>query len=321
MRVAVQMDPLSGIDVSGDSSWMMILEALRRDFEVFHYHPDGLCFHIDRGISARATRLEMSKTTLQKTPKLSDLLISEPETINLAEFDVVLMRQDPPFDMHYLSATYILERLPAQVVVVNNPAEVRNAPEKILAMDFPDLMPPTMISADPEALSDFRAEHQDVIIKPLYGNGGVGIYHLRPEDDNLSSLLEMHQAYWHSPVQIQKFLPEVSLGDKRILLIDGEPVGAIDRIPAQGQARANMHVGGQAQKVALSARDQEICRRIGPTLRGLGMIFVGIDVIGGYLTEINVTSPTGIQEINRFNHVHIEAMLWDSVEQHRKNRH
>ena len=187
-------------------------------------------------------------------------------------------------------------------------------------MDFPDLMPPTIISTDQDALLAFRAEHQDVIIKPLYGNGGVGIYHLRPEDDNFRSLLEMHQAHWHSPVQMQKFLPEVSLGDKRILLIDGEPVGAIDRIPADGQVRANMHVGGRAQKGELSPRDREICARIGATLRARGMIFVGIDIIGGYLTEINVTSPTGIQEINRFNDVHIESMLWDSIIQHRKNR-
>ena len=317
MRVAIQMDPLAGIDIAADSSWMMILEALRRGFEVYHYHPDDLSFATTTGISARMSRLEMS----EKIPYLSNLTINDAKNKHLSDFDAILMRQDPPFDMHYLSATYILERLPDHVVVVNNPTEVRNAPEKILAMDFPDLMPPTVISTDQEVLLAFRAEHQDVIIKPLYGNGGIGIYHLRPEDDNFSSLLEMHQAHWHSPVQMQKFLPEVSLGDKRILLIDGAPVGAIDRIPATGQVRANMHVGGQAQKVDLSPRDQEICARIGPTLRRLGMIFVGIDIIGGYLTEINVTSPTGIQEINRFNGVCIEAMLWDSIVQHRKNRH
>ena len=320
MRIAIQMDPLSSIDVSGDSSWMMILEALRRDFEVYHYHPDDLSFDTKTGIWACMSRLSMAKSALMGTPVLGYLSISSRENKHLSDFDAILMRQDPPFDMHYLSATYILERLPAHVVLVNNPAEVRNAPEKILAMDFPDLMPPTIISTDKDALLAFRAEHQDVMIKPLYGNGGIGIYHLRPEDDNFASLLEMHQAHWHSPIQMQKFLPEVSLGDKRILLIDGEPVGAIDRIPATGQVRANMHVGGLAQKADLSARDLEICTRIGAKLRALGMIFVGIDIIGGYLTEINVTSPTGIQEINRFNKVRIEAMLWDSIVQHRKNR-
>ena len=320
MRIAVQMDPLSSIDVSGDSSWMMILEALRRGFEVYHYHPDDLSFDTQAGIWARMSLLTIQKAALEGVPSLSNLEIAEPKNRHLSDFDAILMRQDPPFDMHYLSATYILERLPAHVVLVNNPAEVRNAPEKILAMDFPDLMPPTIISTDRAALESFRAEHQDVIVKPLYGNGGIGIYHLRPEDDNFSSLFEMHQAHWHSPIQMQKFLPEVSLGDKRILLIDGVAIGAIDRLPAAGQVRANMHVGGSAQKVDLSPRDQEICARIGSTLRELGMIFVGIDIIGGYLTEINVTSPTGIQEINRFNDVQIESLLWDSIVQHRHQR-
>ncbi|NQY82957.1 MAG: glutathione synthase [Alphaproteobacteria bacterium] len=319
MRIALQMDPLSTINTRSDSSWMMILEALRRGYAVYHYHPDDLSLGTDTGIRACMTRLTMAEKVLAGTPNLGDIHIGAPKNSDLKDFDAILMRQDPPFDMHYLSATYILERLPS-TVVVNDPREVRNAPEKIMVMDFPELMPPTLISSDIDALCAFRDEHQDVIMKPLYGNGGVGIFHLRPEDDNFRSLFEMHHAHWHSPIQMQKFLPEVFLGDKRILLINGKAVGAIDRVPAEGQVRANMHVGGQTQKAGMSVRDREICASIGPKLRKLGMIFVGIDVIGGLLTEINVTSPTGIQEINRFDGACVESELWDAIVEHRQNR-
>lgn len=313
MRVAVQMDALSSIDTRADSSWMMILEALRRGFEVHHYLPDDLSFDLKRGVQARTSCLRIDAAVLQGTPELSDLDQGMAKNRQLEDFDVVLMRQDPPFDMHYLSATYILERLPSSVLVMNNPCEVRNAPEKIFAMDFPDLMPPTLVSSDFETLAEFHRLHGDVIVKPLYGNGGAGIFRLRPDDQNFRSLFEMHRAHWRSPLQIQRFLSEIKLGDKRILLIDGEPVGAIDRFPAPSEVRANMHVGGTAVKTDLSTHDKEICAQIGPKLRELGMIFVGIDVIGGLMTEINVTSPTGIQEINHFNNVCIESILWDSL--------
>ena len=320
MRVAIQMDQLSSIDVRADSSWMMLLEALSRGFTVWHYHPDDLSWHNDTGVSARARPLKMRPLENGQMPVLQDLEIGAPEKLLLASMDVILMRQDPPFDMHYLSATYMLERLPNSVVLVNNPAEVRNAPEKILVMDFAAFMPPTLISNDQQELREFWQKYGHVIVKPLYGNGGAGIFHLRPDDDNFDTLFEMHRAHIRTPLQIQQFLPAVNLGDKRILLLDGEPVGAIDRIPSEGQTRANMHVGGKAVPARLTLREREICAAIKPTLVEKGMIFVGIDVIDGMMTEINVTSPTGIQEVNRFDEVRIEAQLWDSLVQHRRAR-
>ena len=319
MKIAIQMDPLESIDSGTDSSWMMILEALRRGHQVFHYCVDGLSFG-DRDIFARVQEIRIPTPALQGRAGLTDVQPGAPTMLELAQCDVVLMRQDPPFNMGYLSATYILERLPPSVVVVNNPGEVRNAPEKILAMDFPDLMPPTLISSDRTMLEDFRTTHGDVIIKPLYGNGGVGIVRLRPEDENFAALFDLHQMHWGTPMQMQRYLPEVTSGDRRILLIDGAPVGAIDRLPPEGHLRANLHVGGRARKATLDARDQEICAAIGPTLRRLGMIFVGIDIIGGFLTEINVTSPTGIQEVNRFDDIRIESLLWDAIERHVRER-
>ncbi|MBE7158367.1 MAG: glutathione synthase, partial [Rhodospirillales bacterium] len=236
------------------------------------------------------------------------------ETLDLGEIDVVLLRQDPPFDMAYITATHLLEHVHPRTLVVNDPRAVRDAPEKLLVTHFPDLMPPTLISWDVNAIRAFRAEYQDIIVKPLFGNGGAGVFRIKPDDENLSSLLEMHFARSREPLMFQRYEPAVRVGDKRVILVDGEPVGAINRVPAQGEARSNMHVGGRPEKTTLTAREREICAAIGPTLRQQGLIFVGIDVIGDYLTEINVTSPTGLQEVARLDGVHIEKAIWDNIE-------
>jgi glutathione synthase len=228
--------------------------------------------------------------------------------------NVVLMRQDPPFDMAYITATHVLEHIHPKTLVVNDPVHVRNAPEKLFVTHFEGVMPPTLISADVDEIRAFRRDHKDIIIKPLYGNGGAGVFHVRPDDENMGALLEMFTTTWREPVIVQRYVPEVRKGDKRIILVDGKAAGAINRVPADGEARSNMHVGGRPEKTALTKREQEICEIIGPALRERGLIFVGIDVIGDYLTEINVTSPTGIQEINRFNGTSLEADVWDAIE-------
>jgi glutathione synthase len=244
--------------------------------------------------------------------------VGELELRELAEMDVVLMRQDPPFDMAYITATHFLERIHPKTLVVNNPAEVRNAPEKLFVTEFPGVQPPTLITSDIEAIYDFRARHGDMVLKPLYGGGGSGVVRLKADDPNLDALLELHALIGREQVIAQKFIPAVSAGDKRILLVDGEPVGAINRIPAQGQVRSNLAKGGRAEAVALSPRDRELCAVIGPELRRRGLLFVGIDVIGDYLTEINVTSPTGAQQLKRFGGADAAAVLWDRIESIRK---
>jgi glutathione synthase len=236
------------------------------------------------------------------------------ERLDLGGMDVVLMRQDPPFDMAYITATHLLEHIHPKTLVVNDPASVRNAPEKLLVTHFPELMPPTLITWDLDAIRSFRAEHQDIIVKPLFGNGGAGVFRIKPDDENLSSLLEMHFARSREPLMFQRYEPAVRRGDKRIILIDGVAMGAINRVPAQGEARSNMHVGGRPEKTVLTPREQAICDTIGPTLRDQGLIFVGIDVIGDWLTEINVTSPTGLQEVARFDGTLLEKAIWDSIE-------
>jgi glutathione synthase len=225
------------------------------------------------------------------------------------------MRQDPPFDMAYITATHLLEHIQPETLIVNDPAAVRNAPEKLLVTHFPDLMPPTLITWDLDAIRSFRAEYKDIIVKPLFGNGGAGVFRIKPDDENLASLLEMHFARSREPLMLQRYEPAVRQGDKRIILVDGEAMGAVNRVPAAGEARSNMHVGGRPEKSPLTARDREICAAIGPTLREQGMIFTGIDVIGDYLTEINVTSPTGLQEIARFDGIHLEKAIWDRIEE------
>ena len=307
LQVAIQMDPIDSIDMDADSTFVLALEAQRRGHALFHYLADDLAFHKGR-VVARARPLEVRRR------KDDFFTLGSAETIDLAEADVVLMRQDPPFDMAYITATHLLEHIHPATLVVNDPGHVRNAPEKLFVTNFPELMPPTLIASDRDRIGAFRNEHKDIIIKPLFGNGGAGVFHVKPGDENLNALLEMFTEFYREPVIVQAYLPEVRAGDKRIILIDGQAAGVINRVPAEGEARANMHVGAQALKAELSARDREICEAIGPSLKERGLIFIGIDVIGDYLTEINVTSPTGLQEINRFDGVCLEADIWDAIE-------
>src|SRR5882672_8747851 len=307
LKVAIQMDHVSTIDIDGDSTFVLGLEAERRGYEVWHYTPPELIFR-DRKVMARAQPMKLRRE------KGNHFTLGAAETIDLATLDVVLLRQDPPFDMSYITTTHLLEHIHPKTLVVNDPASVRNAPEKLLVTHFPDLMPPTMITWDLEAIRAFRAEYKDIIVKPLFGNGGAGVFRIKPDDENLASLLEMHFARSREPLMLQRYEAAVRKGDKRVILVDGEPMGAVNRVPAEGEARSNMHAGGRPEKCTLSARDREICAAIGPTLRSQGMIFVGIDVIGDWLTEINVTSPTGIQEIDRFDGISIAAMIWDRIE-------
>ena len=246
--------------------------------------------------------------------------LGEIDVTDLTKTDVVLMRQDPPFDMAYITATHILERLQPETLVVNDPFHVRNAPEKLFVTLFQDFMPPTLIASDRAEIAQFRQEHKDIIVKPLYGNGGAGVFRVKADDENISSLLEMFTTFYREPVIVQRYVPEVRQGDKRIILVDGEVAGAINRVPAEGEARSNRHVGGKAEAALLSAREREICETIGPELKARGLIFTGIDVIGDYLTEINVTSPTGIQEIKRFGGADIAVLIWDAIEAKRKAR-
>jgi glutathione synthase len=307
LNVAIQMDHVSTIDIDGDSTFVLGLEAQKRGYTVWHYTPPDLVFR-DRKVLAR-----MQPMTLRRE-KGNHFTLGGAETVELARMDVVLLRQDPPFDMSYITTTHLLEHVHPRTLVVNDPASVRNAPEKLFVTHFDNVMPPTLISSDVRALRAFREEHKDIIIKPLFGNGGAGVFRLKPDDENFNSLMEMFSQKSREPVIAQRYLPEVRQGDKRIILIDGMPVGVVNRVPAAGEARSNMHVGGQAVKAELTKRDREICDIIGPELKRLGLIFVGIDVIGSYLTEINVTSPTGLQQINRFDGVSLEARIWDAIE-------
>ncbi|MGL4965677.1 MAG: glutathione synthase [Inquilinus sp.] len=310
LAVAIQMDPIETIDIGGDSTFAMALEAQARGHRLWHYLPRALSLR-DGRLTARARPL-----TVQAV-RGAHHAFGEWETVDLGAVDVILMRQDPPFDMGYITATHLLEHVADRVLVVNDPKEVRNAPEKLLVTHYPELMPPTLITSDRDEIRAFRREHGDIIVKPLYGNGGAGVFRIRPDDENLVALLEVYERMYREPIMIQRYLPEIRQGDKRIILVEGEPVGAVSRMPAEGESRANLHVGGRAQKTVLTEREREICARIGPDLRATGQIFVGIDVIGDYLTEINVTSPTGIHEINRLDGVKIEALLWDAIEARR----
>ena len=307
LSIAIQMDPVESIVIAGDTSFAFGLEAQKRGHSLWYYTPDKL--------SLNESRIEARGQSLQLFDRAGNhFAVGAIETRPLTDFDVILMRKDPPFDMAYITATHLLEMLPPTTMVVNNPAEVRNAPEKLLVTLFPELMPPTLISRDPETIAGFRAAHRDIIVKPLFGNGGAGVFRLTPDDQNLNALLEMFLAVSREPVMVQRYLPEVRQGDKRVILVDGEPVGAVNRVPSAGEARSNLHVGGTAEATGLTARDREICAIIGPELRQRGLLFVGIDVIGDYLTEINVTSPTGIREIQRLTGIDIAAMTWDAIE-------
>jgi glutathione synthase len=310
LAVAIQMDPIEGIDIDADSTFAMALEAQARGHGLYHYLPQDLSLREGR-VVAHARPLEVRREAG------NHFSFGAPETLDLAGVDVVLMRQDPPFDMAYITATHILEHIHPRTLVVNDPVSVRNAPEKLFVTHFDGVMPPTLITSSRREIDAFRAEHKDIIVKPLYGNGGAGVFHITPGDENLNSLLEMFSENFREPVIVQRYVPEVRQGDKRIILVDGEAVGAINRVPAEGEARSNMHVGGRAEKTELTAREREICEAIGPALRHDGLIFVGIDVIGDYLTEINVTSPTGIQEIDRFDGVNLSGLIWDAIEARR----
>ena len=307
MKIAFQMDPIGAVDIDADSSFRLAEEAQARGHDLFYYEPDHLAYQQGR-ITARGHDM-----TVQRVAGTPAVLGPERE-VDLGDMDVVWLRQDPPFDMHYITSTHLLDRLAPGTLVVNNPFWVRNYPEKLLVLDFPDLTPPTTIARDLATIRAFKAQHPDIILKPLYGNGGAGVFRLDKDDRNLTSLHELFTGFSREPLIAQKFLPDVQNGDKRIILVDGEPVGAINRVPAKGETRSNMHVGGRAEKAGLTARDREICAAIGPLLREKGQIFVGIDVIGDYLTEINVTSPTGIQELERFDGVNIAARIWEAVE-------
>ena len=305
--VAFQMDPIGPIDINADSSFRLAEEAQARGHRLFYYTPDQLSYQEGR-VMARGQDLVVRREAG------NHFEVGEMREQDLSEVDVVWLRQDPPFDMGYITTTHILDRIHPDTLVVNDPFWVRNYPEKLLVLDFPDLTPPTAVARDLETLKAFRARHGDVILKPLYGNGGAGVFKLTEGDSNLASLHEMFSAINREPLIMQKFLPDVSAGDKRIILVNGEPVGAINRVPAKGETRSNMHVGGRPEKVGMTEREFEICARIGPLLREKGQVFVGIDVIGDYLTEINVTSPTGIQELERFDNINITAKIWEVIE-------
>ena len=310
MKIAYQMDPIDSVDINADSSFRLAEEAQKRGHTLFYYSPDMLAYQEGR-ITARGQ--DMTLQRVAGTPAI----LGEEHEVDLGEMDVVWLRQDPPFDMNYITSTHILDRLAPNTLVVNDPFWVRNYPEKLLVLDFPDLTPPTTIARDLDTIKAFKAKHGDVILKPLYGNGGAGVFRLDRNDRNLTSLHELFTSFSREPLIVQKFLPDVSNGDKRVILVDGEPVGAINRVPAAGETRSNMHVGGRPEKIGLSERDLEICAAIGPLLREKGQIFVGIDVIGDYLTEINVTSPTGIQELERFDGVNIAEKIWVAIEARR----
>ncbi|NGR07256.1 glutathione synthase [bacterium SGD-2] len=307
LAVAIQMDHISTINIAGDTTFALALEAQRRGFELWHYTSADLS---QRGNQALA---RMQKLSVRDV-KGDHFTLEEPVRRNLREMDVVLLRQDPPFDMNYITTTHILDLVHPDTLVVNDPTWVRNCPEKLFVTQFPDLMPETLITRDPSEVDAFRREYGDIIIKPLYGNGGAGIFHMQEADRNLASLLEMFMQMFREPFIVQRYLKEVRGGDKRILLIEGEPVGAINRVPAEHDSRSNMHVGGRAEPTEITDREREICARIGPALRERGQILVGIDVIGGYLTEINVTSPTGVREVKRFGGADIASLFWDAVE-------
>ena len=312
MKIAFQMDPIEYVDINADSTFRLAEEAQNRGHDLYVYTPNDLTFNRGK-VAAKVRSINLKR-------KIGDHVnFGAVELLDLSEFDVIWLRQDPPFDMGYITNTHLLDLVAKETLIVNNPFWVRNLPEKLLVLEFPDLIPDTVISRDLEEIKEFKREFKDIIVKPLYGNGGAGIFRLKEDDKNLTSLHELFSNMSSEPLIAQAFLPDVKNGDKRIILVDGSPVGAINRVPKAGEIRSNMHVGGKAEPAKLSQRDREICSAIGPTLKTKGQVFVGIDVIGEYLTEINVTSPTGIQELERFDNVNIAEMIWQAVEEKLKN--
>ncbi|MEM9522455.1 MAG: glutathione synthase [Pseudomonadota bacterium] len=310
LKVAIQMDPIARIDIDADSTFRIAEEAQSRGHTLFYYTPDKLGYRSGR-VVARGCDLTVRRE------KDNHFTLGDEREADLSAYDVVWLRQDPPFDMGYITTTHILDFLKPNTLVVNDPFWVRNFPEKLLVLKFTDLTPPTMVTRDLKTLKAFKDMYADIIVKPLYGNGGAGVFRLDPNDRNLNALHELFTGINREPLIAQKFLPDVSKGDKRVILVDGDPVGAINRVPATGETRSNMHVGGRPEKSELTAREREICAEIGPLLREKGQIFVGIDVIGGWLTEINVTSPTGIQELERFDGINVAAKIWKAIETRR----
>ena len=307
LKVAIQMDPIGPININADSTFRIMEEAQKRGHTLFYYTPEHLAFQEGR-VTARGWPVEVRRV------EGNHYTLGEMTEVDLSDYDVVWLRQDPPFDMGYITTTHLLDMITPGTLVVNDPFWVRNYPEKLLVLNFPDLTPPTAIARDLATIRAFKAKHGDIILKPLYGNGGAGVFRLDPNDRNLASLHELFTGMSREPMIVQKFLPDVSNGDKRVILVDGAPVGAINRVPQAGETRSNMHVGGRPEKVGLTARDLEICAKIGPLLKEKGQVFVGIDVIGDYLTEINVTSPTGIQELERFDGTNTAELLWLAIE-------
>ena len=308
LNVAFQMDPIQSIDINGDRSFALAREAQKRGHRLYHYQPQDLSL-------LRQKPIAKMRPLFVKRIENEHFSLEEQITADLkSDVDVILMRQDPPFDMSYITATHILEHTQPDTLVVNDPANVRNSPEKLYVTLFKGVMPPTLITSDETEITSFREEFNDIIVKPLFGNGGAGVFHIKPDDENLSSLIELFKTFYREPLIIQQYLPAVREGDKRIILVDGKVVGAINRVPSKGEARSNMHVGGKPFKCDLTKRDNEICEQIGPSLKEKGLLFVGIDVIGNYLTEINVTSPTGIQELERFDGTNVSKLIWDAIE-------
>jgi glutathione synthase len=310
LTVAVQMDPIQSINITGDSTFAMMLEAQARGHRLFYYRTGTLAL---QGGSLFATGHDIAV----RDEKGNHFSLDEERRADLGQTDVVLMRQDPPFDMGYITATHMLEAIHPKTLVVNDPKEVRNAPEKLFVLNYAQFMPETLITRDPVELAAFRRAHGDIILKPLYGNGGAGVFRLGESDQNFSALLELFTQTFREPFIAQKYLPDVRKGDKRIILVDGKAVGAINRVPAVNENRSNMHVGGKPEPATMTRREHEICEALGPDLKARGLIFVGIDVIGDYLTEINVTSPTGIREVKRFGGADIAALIWDAIEARR----
>ncbi|MEM7047303.1 MAG: glutathione synthase [Pseudomonadota bacterium] len=304
--IALQMDPLESVDIHADTTFCLALEAQNRGYCLFHYDPSRLSY--DQGhLWAEGHRVRLQAKDGDPVAE------KEPQSVDLSTVAVILLRQDPPFDMGYITSTYLLDLVRTQVRVVNDPTGVRTISEKLGALPLVEVMPPTLVTRSRARLDAFRATHKDIIVKPLYGNGGAGVFRVTPDDGNYEVILEQFFAHSREPIMAQQFLAAVKDGDRRVLFIDGEAVGAIDRIPASGQSRANLHVGGKAHAADLSVRDRDICAAVAPILRTHGLFFAGIDIIGGYLTEINVTSPTGIQEYNRLNNAHLETMFWDRL--------
>ena len=314
LSIAIQMDPIEGLDIQGDSTFALGLEAQRRGHRLFVYNPENLTLRVAADAPPGDGVVAHGRTAELRDKAGDHVSLGGSEERRLVDFDAVLMRQDPPFDMQYITATHLLEHVHPGTLVVNNPAEVRNAPEKLLVTRFPSLMPPTLISRNEADIKAFRKDHGEIIVKPLFGNGGAGVFHLKADDDNLSSLLEMMLATDRSPLMVQRYLPAVRKGDKRVILVDGTAVAALNRIPPEGESRSNMHIGGRPEASSLDDDDMRIAEAIGPVLRERGLLFAGIDVIGGCLTEINVTSPTGIREIERLSGIDVAPLVWDAIE-------